>query len=81
MKATLTKMTDGGFAYSAHEKIVKLEIRPAKNGWFFEERSGARGGSLTETSVVCKNEKAAIEMLNKRIAAALADGYLNRSES
>jgi hypothetical protein len=76
MKKVLLKKESGGFAYSAFEKVIKLEIRPTKNGWFFEERAGTKGGTLTDMpTVTVADEGAAIAMLNERAAKAVADGY------
>ncbi len=76
MKITLTKPESAGFAYSAYEKVIKLSIRPAREGWFFEERGGTKGGTLKEEpAVLVADEAAATVMLNERISKAVADGY------
>lgn len=76
MKATLIKSEAGGFAYGSYEKIIKLEIRPARNGWFFEERSGTKGGTLTDApAITVQDEAAAVSMLEERIKKEEANGY------
>lgn len=45
----LIKAETAGFAYSAHEKIIKLEMRKLRDGWHVYERAGTKGGTLTET--------------------------------
>lgn len=75
-KATLIKPVGAGFAYSDHELVIKLSIRPAREGWYFEVRTGTRGGTLAdETPVTVENEAAAISMLENRIAREVLNGY------
>lgn len=72
----LVKEESAGFAYSTHEKVIKLKIRPARDGWFFEERCGTKGGTLKEEpTITVKSETAAIEMLDTKVSKAIADGY------
>lgn len=72
----LIKQESAGFAYSAYEKVIKLKIRPAREGWFFEERGGTKGGTLTEKPTInVGSEVAAIDLLNAKVNEAVAAGY------
>lgn len=72
----LVKKESAGFAYSAHEKVIKLKIRPARDGWFFEERGGTKGGTLEEQpAITVESEASAEALLRDKVAKAVADGY------
>ncbi len=80
MEIILIKSESGGFAYSDHEKVIKLNIRPARDGWFFEERAGTKGGTLTAApTVTVKDEASAVAMLKERIANEESNGYRRAS--
>jgi hypothetical protein len=75
LDVVMLKDVSAGFAYSAYKTIIKMSIRPARDGWFFEERTGTKGGTLKDNTELVKDEDAAIALLNTKIEIALKDGY------
>ena len=45
----LVKKEEAGFAYPAHEKVIKIEMHKLLDGWCVDEQSGTRGGTLTRS--------------------------------
>ena len=76
MKVVLVKEVGGGFAFSSYEKVIKMEVRPARNGWFFEVRGGTKGGTLKdEPTITADDEAAAMAMIAARTEKELLNGY------
>lgn len=76
MEAIMIKQESAGFSYSAHEKIIKLEMRELNDGWQIYERAGTKGGTLTETvrqSALAFN--AANALYSDRISMAKRAGF------
>lgn len=73
---TLVRQESAGFAYSAHEKVIKLEMRKLQEGWQIFEQAGTKGGTLTETvrkSGLTFDDAGAL--WNDRVSAAKRAGF------
>ena len=74
---TLIRQESAGFAYSAYEKVIKLEMRKLQDGWHVFERAGTKGGTLGDTvrqSGLTFNE--ASLLFGDRISAAKRAGFV-----